>query len=70
MAKTSKITDLRADPKATEETQAAMGEGLQVMLQKTDSYIDPASGVNMTVTNSEFYDTIEQAQEEAAKWDD
>ena len=70
MAKTSKITDLRADPKATKETKAAMREGLQVILQKTDKYIDPASGVNMTVTNSEFYDTIEQAQEEAAKWDD
>ena len=70
MAKTSKITDLRADPKATEETKAAMGEGLQVMLQKTDSYIDTANGVNMTITNSEFYDTVEQAQAEAAKWDD
>jgi hypothetical protein len=69
MAQTSKITNLRDDSKLTDADKVKMGTDGQVMLVKTLTWTEP-SGVSMTMNDTEFYNTVTEAETAKAAWDD
>ena len=67
MSHTSTITELRNNEKLTDADKEKMGTHGQVMLIKTLTF--ESNGVPITQNNTEFYDTVEEAEAEKAKWD-
>ena len=66
MGLSTKITQLRNDENLTEADKEKMGTDGQVMLVKTLE--SEAGGVPMVQHMTEFYNTVEEAEAEAAKW--
>ena len=67
MSHTSTITELLNNKKLTDADKAKMGTDGQVMLVKTLTF--ESNGVPITQNNTEFYNTVEEAQAEKDKWD-
>tara|TARA_Y100001938_G_scaffold149032_1_gene234555 strand:- start:249 stop:458 length:210 start_codon:yes stop_codon:yes gene_type:complete len=62
----TKITQLRNDENLTDADKEKMGTDGQVMLVKT--LVTENGGVPITQHMTEFYNTVEEAEAEAAKW--
>ena len=67
MSHTSTITELRNNEKLTDADKEKMGTDGQVMLVKTLKH--ESNGVPITQNHTEFYNTVEEAEAEKAKWD-
>lgn len=67
MSHTSTITELLNNEKLTDADKVKMGTDGQVMLIKTLTH--ESDGVPITQHNTEFYNTVEEAQAEKVKWD-
>ena len=66
MGLSTKITELLNDENLTDADKEKMGTDGQVMLVKTLE--SEAGGVPMVQHMTEFYNTVEEAEAEAAKW--
>ena len=66
MGLSTKITQLRNDENLTDADKEKMGTDGQVMLVKT--LVHESGGVPITQNYTEFYNTVEEAEAEAAKW--
>ena len=66
MGLSTKITQLRNDENLTDADKEKMGTDGQVMLVKT--LVHESDGVPVTHNYTEFYNTVEEAEAEAAKW--
>lgn len=66
MGLSTTITELRGNEKLTDADREKMGTEGQVMLIKT--LVHESGGVPITQNYTEFYNTVEEAEAEAAKW--
>ena len=66
MGLSTTITELRGNEKLTDADREKMGTDGQVMLVKT--LVHESDGVPITHNYTEFYNTVEEAEAEAAKW--
>ena len=66
MGLSTTITELRGNEKLTDADREKMGTDGQIMLVKT--LVTEDGGVPITHHVTEFYNTVEEAEAEAAKW--